>query len=281
MDEKAAAEFMSKVGSRVAPLFAVSKDASQMAGLGTPGSIMNPDPRKDEQGVSKIMLEAFDGAVKQWKSAYPYLWGKDGKEIKHRNIFGEHIFPVPGSNMEVVTPFYTNKDEIDPVRQELARLAMHAPYYNPTIGQGETWLKVKMPSKYIKMSRGGQVVSERLTAEQYDKLVQYSAGVGVPGVEKTLYEELDSAVKYFNENKFPDENRKLVIAEIISNYQSAGKRYFLIQKENDIIERLSEGLIERQGALDSNFNVDGAKKENSEELKKQKNIENFPTLIEE
>jgi len=230
--------FIGKTIAGMAPLKGVARDLGKMF----PGDDTKRDYAVDKN-VSAIQ-KAWDGMKHEWMKSYPHIFGDDPRKEfpKQMNIFAEDIKLPHGANPDASSPFFTNGADDDPVRTELTRLGQHAPLYNPSHEEGESWLKVDMPERVVEKVILGQSQIVDLSPKQYEKLVKYSAGVGLGG--PTLKEAMEVMVRKFEEQKIPDEKRRMHVKDLISMYRKRGKEAFM-RDDTDIQQKLADKMVDR------------------------------------
>lgn len=242
---RAVTNFLTNLGSSTVPFSGLMRDIRKIA-----------DPTKRElRAQPEVDIPLFDETVNKVMNNIPGL--SDNLPPK-RNMFGDEIH-YPGS----FSPIAVTKDKKDPVVNEMIELGMNSVLRNKETRPGETHLVVDMPPRFIQKRFAGKSVNVNLTNEQYDKFVQYSAGIGlkqqpIPG--KNLREAIGQEIKtqrlsrsLSGGGKPTDEAKRLAIKQLILTYRKAGKAQ-LLREEQSIFDEFLEESKKRQDAFNpTNF----------------------------
>ena len=217
-----------------------------------PFSSMLRTIRKEVDPGRRDTSPAQEGFVKNtsiWEEAFNKLKdtipGMSDKLPPVRNLFGEAIHYNPGYGPDIVSPIATAEQSKSSAFTELVRLGMAGPMLKPAPVAGESHLQVRMPSRVISKSTGAGDLKLQLGPEDYDRLVQLSAGIDLPGVRKTLQQALEHEVNkgypsLSSRMKESDEAKRLVFGKIISKYQSAGRKAFMLENMRDVKSEFRE-----------------------------------------
>lgn len=234
-DERKLENFLSNVARGVVPFSSFARSIRKTV-----------DPIvRDTRGDPEAAFPMFDRILNEIRNTIPFM--SDSLPPK-RNIFGE---------VRTFLPFVNDPDELgaidnqgkDAISKEIQRLNMTGPSLINNDPKLE-FLKIDMPQKFIKKTFGGLSVSVKLNAEEYDKLVQLSAGIGLtnsPFPGQTLREVLNAEVS----NDYPllgdsprtDESKRLLIKEIVSAFRKGAREEFITESadiEDKFIERFEE-----------------------------------------
>lgn len=161
-----------------------------------------------------------------------------GKDLPiQRNIFGDPVVIPAAMGPDFLSPFYTTSQETDPLRDELQRLGLHGPLYNPKQPLGQEHLRISMPPRTVKMGSSGQIHAVDLSPKDYEKYVLYSAGIGLEDTP-TLREALTEVLQD-EDVALSDENRKYAIKKVVSAYRAMA-RAKIIGQSTDIQQRFME-----------------------------------------
>ena len=150
----------------------------------------------------------------------------------YRNMFGDAITYDPGLGPDIASPIYTSVESKSPIRLYIAHLIETDP---------EKY-KFDMPIKMIPSKMRSEGIP--LSNAQYDKLVQYAAGIGAPGGVRTLEDELNFQLKHnfpnegidFEEKKL-DHNRYVFIQKTIRFYRNYANNR-LVKEDPDIENKI-------------------------------------------
>ena len=150
----------------------------------------------------------------------------------YRNMFGDAITYDPGLGPDIASPIYTSVESKSPIRLYIAHLIESDP---------EKY-KFDMPIKMIPSKMRSEGIP--LSNAQYDKLVQYAAGIGAPGGVRTLEDELNFQLKHnfpnegidFEEKKL-DHNRYVFIQKTIRFYRNYANNR-LVKEDPDIENKI-------------------------------------------
>ena len=226
-----------------------------------------PDPN-----IENPLVRTFEGIYSEFQNIVP---GLSENLPPSRNILGDVIHYPPGWGPDFISPFYVS-GETTALHEELHRLGMPSGGVDFEPAPGEEWLKIAMPSKVI-TERGsfGKSFKRELTPQEYDKLVQLSAGIGLRGSEgHTLKDMLefevlhgypsDPGIANIKDPAKADERKKLVLKRHIQLYKRLGKAQFILEHK-DIIKDFLQQRVDRAGKLS----------EQVEEMSLEDVLENF------
>jgi hypothetical protein len=116
---------------------------------------------------------AFGTLIHEWKRIIP---GLSHGLMPNRNIFGEIILNPTYLGMHYGSPFMVSDVQDDPVNEELMRLGLWNEALSGEKGDGS--LPIRMPPKSLTFDLQQLGTLEfKLTPEEYDRLIQYSAGI--------------------------------------------------------------------------------------------------------
>ena len=263
-DGKAISKLLADTGSKLVP-----------AGGLLRGIRRTMDPNQRETISQNSGWETFYNKIKDtlpgWSASLP----------PQRNIFGEVVAYPHGYGPDFASPFYTSKGD-DKLGDELRRLGV----YNTSVveqPEGATPLEIRMPSRVLTMNISGMSGKIDLKPDQYDRLVQYSAGINIPSESLTnmaaidstnsTYEERQQMIKPylsepgkikplrqaieeglgqldnqdFNTQLQKDEFKRTVVKSIISDYQKMGKSAMFLDVQN--VAEMQRQMMERAKVL--------------------------------
>ena len=173
------------------------------------GSLVPTIVATAERTIFDPTLREANGMLEQVMSRIP---GWSATLKPRRNLFGEPIVLSGGLGIDMVSPLYTNSRKHDPVREELIRLRMG----------------IDLPSRAYSPDDESEPIE--LNSEQYERLQLLSAGHGLKGRPKTLYNALKDTMKMsvYQDTTTADERRRQLIREVLfdpkTGYRPMAKR---------------------------------------------------------
>lgn len=169
-----------------------------------------------------------------------------------KNIWGDDVQYPPGIGFNVANPFIGSKmDPKDIVMKELVRLGYAGPLTKTVENPADKHLSIAMPTKSIVVSGA----TAELSAAQYARYAELSAGKGLKGAEQTLKERLADNIRndYANAIRNPkyrsDKTKKMIIKETITAYRKAAKQQIL-DEFPELKEKLRESARLNQKAFE-------------------------------
>ena len=169
----------------------------------------------------------------------------------HRNMFFDPIVFPAGLGADIAVPFEVTLPEESVFVREAERLGMfESSLYSPK--KGETLLRFDMPPKVVQRYEQGQRFSVRLTPKEYDRYVELSAGIGLEASGgQTLREALEDEVGQSWYKEMTDQEKRVRLKEIVSEYRKAGMEQFeseqddffrRMQNQRDLINKARGGF---------------------------------------
>lgn len=167
-----------------------------------------------------------------------------------RDILGHPMKHKQGFAMSLISPFGAMEESKNPVMMELSRLTggpsigTTSPKFAGEGGFDSDFITISMPPRTIEHTIADRNKTSKLTPDQYEHLVQLSAGV-YKGSPKTLEQTLKET---FNDPEYQNSSFRVkgVIAKaIIDKYREVGKKLFTSQYVNpDEIKRLGKAILD-------------------------------------
>lgn len=250
-DGKALSKLIADTGSKLIP-----------AGGLLRGIRKTMDPNQRETISQNSSWDTFYNKIKDtipgWSASLP----------PQRNIFGEVVAYPHGYGPDFASPFYTSTGD-DTLGTELRRLGI----YNTSIveqPEGATSMELRMPSRVLTFNMAGKTGKIDLKPAQYDRLVQYSAGINIPTESFTNGDAIDSTGSTYEERQqllkpyigeqgrvLPlkeaiksgleqadqadrptdlsrDEFKRITVKAIISDYQKLGRSAMFLDMRNQV-----------------------------------------------
>ena len=210
------------------------------------------DPLKRETRVAgQDPLSFFEERVNKIANVVP---GWSLTLEAQRDMFYEVQHYPPMLGPDLISPVFTTEFTKDPVRLEILRLGAAGPLTNPEPRPGEQHLMLTMPPRRIDRTVAGVSAPMYLDNKQYDRYVQLTAGIDFPGLTQTLHDRLFSVIatdySMLDASRKTDQNKRRVIAEIVTIYRRAGKAQLIKEMESDFrFQMMEHALNVRQASI--------------------------------
>lgn len=244
--------YTADVMATMTPLTAQLGDINQAYFDNTARSV-RPTPLKPGPGTLDTNSENPDAlASNHWETLTMYLNmikskvpSLSGTLPADRNMFGEKRMYPPGLGRQVTSPIWGTKlDMDDPVLTEVFRLGYNGikEIQNENEESGEVPLKLGMPArsfnKQENVSGFDKNLGIQLTPEEYDKYVQYSAGIYPDDTDTsgTLKEQLKAMFETDEYKDNSDQYKREMVGELIRGMRKDAKKY-LFENENSVYNR--------------------------------------------
>jgi len=172
-----------------------------------------------------------------------------------RNLWGEPVVYPSAMGPDSFSPIAQMKEPIGKrkaVVDEMVRLGVAGKAYHPEAPEGEQYLIIKQASRAVKKSIAGQTLTVNLSPEQYDKYVQYSAGIGLKPdfnptgrgltLEDAIHEQIKSNWPDLGSQK-NDQNKRIYIGKLVSVYRQAAAAQ--LQLEDEGFENKYNNLMQK------------------------------------
>lgn len=143
------------------------------------------------------------------------------------NMWGEPIVLSGGLGPDMMSPVYTSSLKHDVVDDEIVKIG----------------LPLSMPGKYIQ--------GVELDGEEFNRYVELSAGIGLPGglgELKPLLEKTMSTSSYIRQTDGADGGKALIIRTMVNNYRQVAREQMKIEFP-ELKMRIDQELFEKQEAL--------------------------------
>lgn len=216
---------------------------------------VDPERRKVDADKTNDTWDVLDLIVNNFKNIIP---GFSDDLPPNRNVWGDTVeYTVPGTGPENTSAIAYAKDKDLSVEDEVVRLGMTSYLYSQEFDEGDERLRITMPRKAISY----EGVNLDLNPQQYDDYILLAAGDFSPMLRgkhmtedevkemsklntKARIKEMISAPEWKSPD-MPDKNKRIAIAEIISESRKLAKDY-LMQIHPDLQMRLQLNMISDQ-----------------------------------
>jgi hypothetical protein len=182
-----------------------------------------------------------------YNSAKNTIPGLSDDLLPARNLHGDPITYPPGIYGTIRSAVFGVDSEKHPYLDEVLRLQVDGPFLRPTLEDGDMHMVISMQQRNIRTGDDEEAITVPLSNEQYDKLVQYSAGRLIPG-KPHISEELNKLVASPMYKRSTDTARKGKIKDIISAYYKEGREY-LMATDKELQRTVQEAQAARGRAL--------------------------------
>ena len=252
-------------------------------GLGTglfPGGALFKSLRKEEDQVKrdtripvKDINSAWDRLMTEFQDHIP---GLSNSLPPMRNMFGDRVMYPPGVGPDIVSPYFMHempKADMG-LMAEIARLNPGAALLMPDKDYGDgNFASIAMPPRTVNVNNlagspisPGDQASMKLSPEQYERLVLFSAGHWADAYNKTAEEGLSPLLEQFDITDIKvgtlkdtmkeivgskayktseDPIKRYILGTVVGTYQSIGRRLFLAtdSQAGDKIENLKVDIM--------------------------------------
>lgn len=193
---------------------------------------------------------AFGGVISTLQNQILGIYQPNALAMR-RDLLGNPMMHKHGLGLKLISPFGAMDENKNPVIQELAKLTgksklvVGAPKFGGQSGFDSDFITITMPPRVVSRKVADRDQKIKLTPDQYEKLVQYSAGIH-PKVDKTLEQTLSDTFKSDTYKKSSFRSQGVIVKEIINTYRRVGKSLFLLETTNtEELRNLSKSVLDK------------------------------------
>ena len=192
----------------------------------------------------------FGGLVNTFQNQVLSIYQPSALAVR-RDILGHPMKHKHGLGMAIISPFGALEENQNPVMQELAKLSgstkmvTTAPKFGDQGGFDSDFITIQMPSRTIELGVADRTQKKKLTPDQYEQLVRFSAGV-YEGSQRTLEDTLKQVFSTDGYKKSSFRAKGVIAKEVINSYREVGKALFLQQAvDMNEIKNLSKSVLDK------------------------------------